>query len=327
MSKRKNLKVRTASGQLSRAGRVREFPPAQVKRLRDAAMAGLRDPEWGTELGRLYLEGTITASMYAAGKDWREKAARYVSSLGHFPVRSLLIEGRGGSMPPDPDTPEGQKRARREADAMERFFEAHHVLLSAGKLAESAVRRLCEQAGAPFVSGCAPTDRRDRPQPFRIRPAGPGTGARLQSEGLQDRNHHSRVPRPPSRKAGRPGPKTTRASRSSPLSPERYGSVTEDRLRSFPGYGCQEGQPRESEQSCGWRFLRRFRLGTRIILPRYRCVAGFNPPSPRNPTASRSPAAHPAGLLRCLQPTALPSLSYPTNAGNGARLGLDSPAS
>jgi hypothetical protein len=151
MGKRKNrlLRARTPSGQLSRAGREREFPPAQVKRLRDAAMTGLRDPEWGTELGRLYLEGTITAAMYAAGKEWREKAARYVSTLGHFPVRTLLIEGRGGSMPPDPDTTEGQKRARREAAAMERFFEAHHVLLSAGKMAEATVRRLCEHNEGP----------------------------------------------------------------------------------------------------------------------------------------------------------------------------------
>jgi hypothetical protein len=151
MGKRKNrlLKARTPSGQLSRAGRERELPPTQVKRLRDAAMAGLRDPEWGTELGRLYLEGTITATMYAAGKAWREKAAKYVSTLGHFPVRTILVEGRGGSLPPDPDTEEGRKRARREADAMERFFEAHHILLSAGKLAEATVRRLCEHDEGP----------------------------------------------------------------------------------------------------------------------------------------------------------------------------------
>ena len=151
MAKRKNrlVKARTPSGQLSRAGREREFPPTQVKRLRDAAMAGLRDPEWGTELGRLYLEGTITATMYAAGKVWREKAAKYVNSLGHFPVRSILEEGRGESLPPDPDTAEGQKQARREADAMERFFEAHHQLLSAGKLAEATVRRLCEHNEGP----------------------------------------------------------------------------------------------------------------------------------------------------------------------------------
>lgn len=149
MANKRKIRARTPSGQLSRAGRQRDFPPTQVKRLRDAAMAGLRDPEWGTELGRLYLEGTITASMYAAGKDWREKAAKYVKSLNHFPVRSILIDNRGGSVPPDPDTPEGQKRARREADAMERFFAAHAVLLSAGKMAESTVRRLCEHDEGP----------------------------------------------------------------------------------------------------------------------------------------------------------------------------------
>jgi hypothetical protein len=143
------VKARTPSGQLSRAGRQREFPPTQVKRLRDAAMAGLRDAEWGTELGRLYLEGTITAAMYAAGKDWREKAAKYVKSLAHFPVRSLLFEGRGGSLPPDPDSPEGRKQARREADAMERFFEAHALLLTAGRMAEQVVRRLCEHDEGP----------------------------------------------------------------------------------------------------------------------------------------------------------------------------------
>ena len=93
MANKRKIKARTPSGQLSRAGRQREYPPAQVRRLRDAAMAGLRDPEWGTELGRLYLEGTITAAMYAAGKDWREKAAKFVGSLGHFPVRSILVEG------------------------------------------------------------------------------------------------------------------------------------------------------------------------------------------------------------------------------------------
>ena len=32
---------------------------------------------------------------------------------------------------------------------MERFFEAHHVLLSAGKLAEATVRRLCEHNEGP----------------------------------------------------------------------------------------------------------------------------------------------------------------------------------
>jgi hypothetical protein len=87
--------------------------------------------------------------MYGAGKEWREKAARYVKTFGLFPVRSILVEERGETLPPDIDTAEGRRQARRDADAMERFFEAHHVLLSAGRLAEHTVRQLCEHDEGP----------------------------------------------------------------------------------------------------------------------------------------------------------------------------------
>ncbi len=148
-SRRKYLNNRTESGQLSHAGRDREYPPAQVRRLRDAAMRGLRDPEWGTELGRMFLEGKITGAMYAAGKDWREKAAKYANAIGAFPVRSAALERGIQALPADPDSPEGQECAKREANAMERFFEAHAKLLSAGKMAETCVRRLCEHNEGP----------------------------------------------------------------------------------------------------------------------------------------------------------------------------------
>lgn len=148
-SRRKHLKPRLANGRLSEAREEREFPPTQVRRLRDAAMAGLRDPEWGTELGRLYLEGTITASMYAAGKKWREAAGAYVNSIGIFPVRSSTGERLGNSHPVDPDSEEGRKQAKREANAMEDFFSMHHLLLSAGRFAEATVRRLCEHNEGP----------------------------------------------------------------------------------------------------------------------------------------------------------------------------------
>ena len=131
-----------------RAQREREYPPNQIKRLRDAAMAGLRDAEWGTELGRLYLNEVITSAMYAAGKRWREWAASYHHAIGVFPVRSASAElGRGGQQP-DPDSDEGRKIAQREADAAERFFAAHAVLVSdAG--AEYAVRAVCERNETP----------------------------------------------------------------------------------------------------------------------------------------------------------------------------------
>lgn len=141
-SKRKHMVARQPNGQ---PRREREFPAAQIRRLRDAAMAGLRDPQWGTELGRLYLAGNISEIQYAAGKWWSEAAASFRRAIGAFPVRSPSVEvGRGGASP-DPDSEEGRKLAVREAEQAERFFEAHAVLLSAGRGAERAVRDVCER--------------------------------------------------------------------------------------------------------------------------------------------------------------------------------------
>jgi hypothetical protein len=104
----------------------------------------LRDAEWGTELGRLYLEGAITDSMYGAGKRWREEATSYRAAIGVFPIRSTSLERGVKSHPPDVDSEDGQKQARQEANATERFFEADAVLVGAGTGAENAVRKLCE---------------------------------------------------------------------------------------------------------------------------------------------------------------------------------------
>jgi hypothetical protein len=132
-----------------RAQREREFPPAQVKRLRDAAMRGLRDAEWGTELGRLNLAGKITDSMFAAGKKWAILASQYQAAIGAFPVRSASPAlGRNGS-PPDPDSPDGQRIAEREANGAERFFAADAILVQAGPGVRVIVRRVCEDNEMP----------------------------------------------------------------------------------------------------------------------------------------------------------------------------------
>lgn len=140
--KRRRAFAREPNG---RVQREREFGAAQIRRLRDAAMRGLRDSEWGTELGRLYLERIITEEMYAAGKRWTEEASQYHASIGIFPIRTAQLQlGRGGK-DADPDSAEGKKQASREANGAERFFEAHAVLVGAGPVASMAVRRLCEE--------------------------------------------------------------------------------------------------------------------------------------------------------------------------------------
>ena len=123
----------------------REYPPTQIKRLRDAAVRGMRDAEWGTELGRLSLQGKITNEMHAAGRIWREQAHKYASSIGVFPVRSAKLELGSKANAPDPESPEGQKLVRRDANAAEVFFAAHARLTAAGAHSERSVRSVCEQ--------------------------------------------------------------------------------------------------------------------------------------------------------------------------------------
>ena len=128
-----------------RPQREREFPPTMVRRLRDAAMRGLRDQEWGTELGRLFLEKAITEEMYAAGRKWGEEAEKYRESIGTYMVKTAAMQRGSIGHDADPDSDEGRVQARRERDGMERFFASHAALMAAGTQAESAVRRLCEE--------------------------------------------------------------------------------------------------------------------------------------------------------------------------------------
>ncbi len=142
---RKRNRLVTAREPNGRIQREKKYSPTEIRRLRDASIRGMRDPEWGSELGRLYLEGCITDSMCGAGKRWRDEAAQYRSSIGAFPIRTTSLERGVKSHPPDVDSEDGREQAIRDTNAAERFFEAHAVLVSAGMGAENAVVRLCEE--------------------------------------------------------------------------------------------------------------------------------------------------------------------------------------
>ena len=105
------LKTREPSG---RPQREREFPPTQVRRLRDAALAGLRDPQWGAELGRLYLTQVIGEAGYAAGVRWAREAAEYHAVIGVRPTRSPAMEIGSIGHEPDPDSQRGRDVAASE---------------------------------------------------------------------------------------------------------------------------------------------------------------------------------------------------------------------
>lgn len=146
MRKARVVKSREPNGRIQRE---REPAPTAVRRLMDAGLIDVRHAEWGTELGRLLLVRSITETMYAAGKRWAEMASKYQKSIGVFPVRTTSVEtGRAGS-PPDPDTSEGQRIARREANQAEDFFAADATLVQAGPRIRIVVRRACEDNEMP----------------------------------------------------------------------------------------------------------------------------------------------------------------------------------
>jgi hypothetical protein len=144
MSRRKLMVKRESNGRIQREP---QLPPAsEVRRLRDAAMSGLRDPVWGTELGRLYLVGKISAGMYAAGKRWAELAVKYSQALcSPSPdPRAICLDRMGGSIT-DPDSAEGRREVRRHERAVASFLDAHVALKAVSGPAERTVRSLCER--------------------------------------------------------------------------------------------------------------------------------------------------------------------------------------
>lgn len=144
MSRRKHMAQREPNGRAQREPQLP--PPSEVRRLRDAALAGMRDPTWGTEIGRLYLAGKVTATMFAAGRRWAELASQYSQALcSPAPDPKAISLERMGAQHIDPDSIEGRKEARRHARAVASFIDAHAALINRGRAAERLVRTVCER--------------------------------------------------------------------------------------------------------------------------------------------------------------------------------------
>jgi hypothetical protein len=149
--------AREPSGRRSRAitRSAPQFAPTEVKRLRDAALAGMQNPEWGSELGRLLLAGKVEPELYAAGQRWAECATRYRHALdaprpNPSPAR---FEPKSPAAAVDPASALGQKQTAREVAAIGALQEAHAALRTAGALAERVVRRVCEHDEAVCGTG------------------------------------------------------------------------------------------------------------------------------------------------------------------------------
>jgi hypothetical protein len=144
--------VREPNGRLQRptADAIEAVSPAVVKRLRDAAVLGMRDAEWGTELGRLFLMGEIAGPDFTAGKRWGNLVVAYHLAIGAKPPypKAMSFERRNPSPEPDAESDKAKQKLKTEIAIIDDMREAHAVLIGAGMLAERAVRAICEQNDA-----------------------------------------------------------------------------------------------------------------------------------------------------------------------------------
>lgn len=158
--KRGLLVVREPSGRLSRASMaaVDAVSPAEAARLRQAAAAGMRGPEWATEIGRLFLDGKIDAQLFEAGKRWGRLVEQYRKAIGApkpYPRGQAFMRAEPSHESPDPlpDTQAGRDALERLVKARDDIIRdmrtAHGALMGAGMLAERAVRSTCEENEVP----------------------------------------------------------------------------------------------------------------------------------------------------------------------------------
>lgn len=164
MSKRnrkaKIMPIREPNGRLSRStsDAIEAVAPAVVKRLREAAARGVADAEWGTHLGRLFLEAKITPPQYEAGRRWGKLVAQWRRAVGapppypgEGPVAFLgTVRSRADGDDPSVDTSEGKRLRAARMRVIQDMQHAHAALIGAGMLAERAVRGICEENEMPI---------------------------------------------------------------------------------------------------------------------------------------------------------------------------------
>jgi hypothetical protein len=139
--------AREPNGRRSRAAEyaIDTTSPTAARRLRDAALRGMAAPEWGTELGRLFLVGELTAPEYVAGKRWATTVKRYHEAIDAGVVALVGGVHASAGSEPDPDSAEGRRRLKRARQAVAEMHAALTVLERVGKAALAAVRHVTEQ--------------------------------------------------------------------------------------------------------------------------------------------------------------------------------------
>ena len=145
---------RTPSGQPSRAVGARPepkgLPPATIRRMIATDAKRVEGAEWGTPIGRMVLEGEITAEQYLAGRQWDRRARLYwpaINAPSPDPQAARMGKSRGA--PPDPSSAAGARQAKHDRSAVDAFRDALGQVQILGPAYVRTVREVCEGAGRP----------------------------------------------------------------------------------------------------------------------------------------------------------------------------------
>jgi hypothetical protein len=127
--------------------------PTAVARLVQEALRGCADEMFAAPLGRLFLEGKLSAAEFEAGKRWDRLSRRYYLAIGaprpDPQIGSLSHAEKRKSDWTDLnlDSEIGQDRLRVDREIIEAFQAARAVVAEQGAAAERDMRRLCEGMG------------------------------------------------------------------------------------------------------------------------------------------------------------------------------------
>ena len=98
--------ARAPSGAISRAGLAKPIALPTWQRLRDEVILRSRDPELGTELGRLFLAGELTARQFEAGRRYGATVREAMRVIG-LPCLDPGDKAAASTAPfPEPGSPE-----------------------------------------------------------------------------------------------------------------------------------------------------------------------------------------------------------------------------
>jgi len=122
--------------------------PTQTKRLMMAAVAGMADAAWSTIPGIYFLSGKISPIEYEAAKRFGQLLERYTACLQgpRYPRTSSAEKGSVGA-PVDVESDAGIAEVNRHVSVMQRYNDAHVVLVGHGMLVEAAVLNFCSGLG------------------------------------------------------------------------------------------------------------------------------------------------------------------------------------